>query len=41
MSLKQLKALFDAQKYVEVVQSAETIVSRDGVRNKAAYMFLA
>ena len=41
MSLKQLKALIDAQKYVEVVQSAETIVSRDGTRNKGAYMFLA
>ena len=41
MSLKQLKALFDAQKFIEVVSMAELIVEKEGVRNKAAYMFLA
>ena len=41
MSLKQLKGLFDERKFAELIQAAGAIVEREGLRNKAAYMFLA
>ena len=41
MSLKQLKSLFDAQKYLEVLQAADAIIAEQGTQNKAAFMFLA
>ena len=41
MSLKQLKELFEQKQYMVVIEQAEALVSRDGVKNKAAYLFLA
>ena len=41
MSLKQLKQLFDQGNFMQVIELAESIISREGQKNKAAYMFLA